>query len=170
MQVTRLVALQALQSRLARSPPRDAECLRLLVPTLLSITRDRKANPADVRLEAARALGAIGALPPCDLLVWEPPAGANPGDKKGMSPCVEAIVRTLGRLVDLLTDAETDTVQLVLETLRSVLLMVAKDGNVQIRPEVRRLPDRSRSDQSHGVTHLSISPCADGGSHQPDGP
>jgi hypothetical protein len=99
-QVAKLVALQALVTRLSPLPgpaggrtsaasassSSDAaatlrlagqggtgrELRRVLVPPLLELCRGGGEAGIAVQLEAARALGALGAVPPWELMLWDP--------------------------------------------------------------------------------------------------
>lgn len=97
-QVAKLVVLQALVSRLSPLPSLSGggdsggavssssssvwealagkestgrELRRVLVPPLLDVCRGGGEGMA-VRLEAARALGALGAVPPWEVMLWDP--------------------------------------------------------------------------------------------------
>ena len=187
-QVTRLVALKALlahvspistgQLALQRSSPLDPgpEVRRLLVPALLGLCRggfgggeedDRgdsgtTASPEEtaVRIDAARVLGALGAVPPCELVLWAPeateavvptPAGSSSSRKSTgsgrrasgasspahlgrpgalPSPCQAAVGKALKILLGLVTGSDARAVQLAVETLRATLLQPAEDDHL----------------------------------------
>jgi len=192
-QVTRLVALKALLTRLSpvsaitcqlssqRSPPKDPgpEVRRLLVPALLALCRGggergRAATATSendfngggsennsssssleemaVRIDAARALGALGTVPPCELVLWMPssnartsvlpsPASSSRDNIKSTSrrssgassatsstpsslasPCQVRVGKALKILLGMITGSDARAVQLAVETLRATLL------------------------------------------------